>query len=97
MDVSNTYPTEEMKNLFEAILSLKNQDEAMRFFRDLLTEAELKEFANRWTMVQMIAGGVPYIDIAAKLHVSTTTVNRVAKWLHSGIGGYKLVLKRLSK
>ncbi|KKR02508.1 MAG: TrpR like protein, YerC/YecD [Microgenomates group bacterium GW2011_GWB1_40_9] len=94
MDVSPDYPTAEMKNLYKAILTLKTPDEATRFFRDLLTEAEIKEFSNRWKMVQMIAQGISYLDIAKKLGVSTTTVNRCAKWLHNGMGGYKLALDR---
>jgi TrpR-related protein YerC/YecD len=94
MDISPDYPTEEMKSLYKAILTLKTPDEAARFFRDLLTEAEIKEFANRWQMVQMIARGISYLDIAKKLGVSTTTVNRCAKWLHHGMSGYKLVLDR---
>ncbi len=94
MDVSHDYPTEETKSLFKTILTLKTPDEAARFFRDLLTEAEIKEFANRWQMVKMIAQGISYLDIATKLGVSTTTVNRCAKWLHHGMGGYKLALDR---
>lgn len=94
MNVSPDYPTEEMKNLYKAILTLKTPDEAARFFRDLLTEAEIEEFSNRWQMVKMIARGIPYLEIAHKLGVSTTTVNRVAKWLHNGMGGYKLALDR---
>jgi len=94
MDISSDYPTEEMKHLYKAILTLKTSDEAARFFRDLLTEAEIKEFSNRWQMVQMITRGIPYLEIAHKLKVSTTTVNRVAKWLNNGMGGYKLVLDR---
>lgn len=97
MDTSPDYPTEEMKSLYKAILTLKTADEAARFFRDLLTEAEIKEFSNRWQMVQMIAKGISYLDIAKSLGVSTTTVNRCAKWLHNGMGGYKLVLKRCKK
>ncbi len=94
MDTSPDYPTEKMKNLYKAILTIKSPDEAARFFRDLLTEPEIKEFANRWQMVQMIARGISYLDIAKKLGVSTTTVNRCAKWLNHGMGGYKLALDR---
>lgn len=97
MDISPDYPTKEMKDLYKAILALKTADEATRFFRDLLTEAEIMEFSNRWQMVQMIAQGTSYLDIAKTLGVSTTTVNRCAKWLHHGMGGYQLVLKRLHK
>lgn len=92
------YPTEEMKDLFKAILSLKNIDEASHFFRDLLTIAELKEFANRWKIARLLfENRYSYSEIAKKCSVSTTTVTRVAHWLHHGIGGYVSVLKRFGK
>lgn len=90
-----SYPTQEMNDLFQAILSLKTKNEAANFFRDLLTPAELKEFANRWQMVKLLMKGVPYIEIATKLHTSTATVTRVAHWLHNGMGGYKSVANRI--
>ncbi|PJC41131.1 MAG: hypothetical protein CO042_00100, partial [Parcubacteria group bacterium CG_4_9_14_0_2_um_filter_41_8] len=39
-------------DLFRAILSLKDISEARKFFRDLLTEAELIEFGKRWQAAQ---------------------------------------------
>jgi uncharacterized protein YerC len=32
--------------------------------------------------------------VAKRAHASTTTVTRVAQWLHNGEGGYRLALKR---
>ena len=93
-DTPYSYPTEQMKELFSAILSLKSKDEATGFFRDLLTIAELKEFSNRWQMVKMLYVGKPYTEIAKKLNVSTTTISRVAHWLQNGFGGYKSVADR---
>lgn len=84
-----------MKELFEAIRKIKSTDEAARFFRDLLTIAELKEFANRWQAVKMLVQGKSYAMIAAKLGMSTATVTRVAQWLHHGMGGYQILAKRL--
>lgn len=89
------YPTKPMKELFEAILSLKDSKEASQFFRDLLTPAELAEFANRWQMVKMLLKNKPYIEIAKELKTSTATVTRVAHWLHNGMGGYQLVADKL--
>lgn len=89
------YPTNEMKELFDAILSLKNETEAKNFFRDLLTMAEIKEFANRWQTVKLLIRHESYADIAKKLNVSTATVTRVAHWLKHGFGGYKAIAKRL--
>ena len=84
-----------MKALFGAILLLKTPEETANFFRDLLTIAELKEFANRWQMVQMLTVGSPYLEIAQTLNVSTTTVSRVAHWLNDGYGGYQTIIERV--
>jgi len=84
-----------MEELFDAILEIRSKDEARNFFRDLLTLAELKEFANRWQIVKMLVANTPYTEIAKKLNVSTTTVTRVAHWLNAGEGGYKAVATRL--
>ena len=46
--------------LYKAILSLKNQEECKMFLRDLLTEAEIKEFANRWRVAQMLNKKISY-------------------------------------
>lgn len=91
----SSYPTNEMKELFKAILSLKTEEEAAEFFRDLLTISELKEFANRWQMVKLLSQRKPYHEIAQKLQTSTTTVARVAHWLKNGFGGYKSVADRM--
>lgn len=84
-----------MKELFDAILEIRSKEEAANFFRDLLTIAELTEFANRWQMVKRLVRGESYLDIAQELHVSTTTVARVAHWLKSGCGGYEAIASRL--
>jgi len=94
---NKTHPDKKTKELFEAILKLKNKDEAAKFFRDLLTIAEIKEFSNRWQAAKLLSKGLPYAEVAERLKMSTTTVSRVAHWLFRGRGGYKLILKRISK
>lgn len=89
------YPTLAMKELFAAITLIRNEKEAVEFFRDLLTIAELEEFANRWQMVKRLYKGTSYLDIAGELNVSTTTVTRVAQWLHAGTGGYRTIASRV--
>ena len=81
--------------LLRAILCLKGQNEARRFFRDLLTEPEINEFSRRWQAARMLDGGIPYSQIEAATGLSSTTVARVSRWLKDGMGGYKLVLGRL--
>jgi TrpR-related protein YerC/YecD len=94
-DTPASYPTPAHKELFEAILSLKNTQEAANFFRDLLTSAEINEFANRWQIVKLLTQRKSYLTIAQKLNVSTTTVTRVAHWFQNGMGGYRTIVDRL--
>lgn len=85
----------ELKELYKAILKLKNIDECRRFFRDLCTLEELVEMSKRWQAARMLAKKRSYRDIAEETDLSTTTVARVAHWLNYGEGGYQLMLDRL--
>lgn len=81
--------------LYRAILTLKNVGEARRFFRDLLTENEIAEFAERWKVARMLAAEVSYTEIVRETGLSSTTVARVSRWVNKGMGGYRLALRRL--
>lgn len=95
--VNHLRVTKETKELLRAILSLKNSDEAERFFLDLLTPEEIREFGRRWQAARMIADGISYRNVAKRTGLSTATVTRVARWLNKGMGGYRLILDRVSK
>ncbi len=82
-------------NLYRAILALRTEKEAQKFFRDLLTEPEIREFANRWKVAQMLNQKIQYEIIEKETGMSSTTIARISKWLNDGMGGYKLMLKRL--
>lgn len=84
----------DIDELYGAILSLKDLGEAKSFFRDLLTEGEIKEFAERWKVATMLANGTPYTSIISVTGLSSTTVARVARWVKKGTGGYRLILRR---
>ncbi len=86
-----------ISQLYKAILSLKNEDESRRFFRDLLTEPEIKEFASRWQVANMLENNINYDIITKKTGMSSTTIARISKWLNKGYGGYKLMIKRLNE
>jgi TrpR-related protein YerC/YecD len=83
-----------LDELADAFLRLRNRDEARRFLRDLCTRGELEALAHRWQIVRLLEEGVPYLEIAERVHTSTATVTRVAQWLRHGTGGYELVLRR---
>lgn len=85
----------EEKALFEAVLQLKSVEECRRFFYDLCTPGEVEEFTDRWRIARFLAREIPYREISEKTGVSTTTVGRVARFLHHGNDGYKIVLNRM--
>jgi len=89
--------SKDAKSLYKAFLALDSTEEAKKFLRDLLTEAEIKEFANRWKVANMLAEKINYLKIEKETGMSSTTIARISKWLTNGMGGYKLVIKRLNK
>lgn len=88
--------TKENKQLVEAVLALKNADEAKRFLRDLMTEKEIKEFANRLEAARLLSGDEQYKGIIESTGLSSTTIARIQKWLNGSLGGYRLILARLN-
>lgn len=91
----NILSNKDTKALLQAILSLKDEKESKKFFRDLLTEAEIKEFANRWKVARMLNQKIQYKDIEKATGMSSTTIARIQKWLTDGMGGYRLMLDRV--
>ena len=86
-----------LDELADAVLSLRDRDEARRFLRDLCTLPELEALAHRWQTVRLLEQGVPYVEIAERVPTSTATVTRVAQWLRHGTGGYRIALDRVPK
>jgi TrpR-related protein YerC/YecD len=87
----------EIDDLYTAILQLESLDECRRFFGDLLTEYEVKEFVKRWKAARMLSENIPYTQIEAETGLSTRTIARVGRWLKKGKGGYAMMLKRTAK
>jgi len=82
--------------LIESILILKNADQAKRFLRDLMTEGEIEEFANRLETARLLFKNVQYGAITESTGLSSATIARISKWFNGSLGGYRLVLNRLS-
>lgn len=88
--------TAKNKQLVASILQLKNADEAKRFLRDLMTPLEIEEFGNRIEAASLLSSNMQYNYITEKTGLSSKTIARIAKWLGGSLGGYRLVLSRLS-
>ncbi len=87
--------SKDTKKLFKALLSLENEAECRKFLRDLLTESEIKEFSNRWKVARLLEEKVPYEEITRQTGMSSTTIARIQKWKEKGMGGYRLMLKKI--
>ena len=88
-----------IRELYEALLLLKNTDEISRFFNDLCTPQEIKALAERWRVCKLLdQGTLSYREINSLTGASLVTIGRVARFLKTEPHhGYKLILSRLHK
>jgi len=84
----------DVEALFDALLSLESRNEAAAFLRDLCTLGEIRDLAQRWTVVRLLDAGLHYSEISRRTGASTATITRIASWLNHGEGGYRLLLER---
>lgn len=83
--------------LYDAVLELKDEEEAAKFFEDLCTVNELKSLSQRLVVAKMLTQHCVYSDIVAKTGASTATISRVNRSLSYGAGGYDDIFERLEK
>jgi len=93
--MADDWRTPDVEALFEAVLRLESRDETEHFFRDLCTLNELRDMAQRWAVVRMLASGLHYAEISRTTGASTATITRIASWFNHGEGGYRAMLDRL--
>lgn len=89
--------TDEVRELFEALLSLENEEECRMFFEDVCTVKEIREMAQRLKVAKMLKNRTSYSAINSQTGVSTATISRVSRCLDYGSGGYDLVISRMGK
>lgn len=93
----NAWITDETHALARAFVALREEDEALRFLRDLCTVTELRELGERWQVARLLDGGASYAQIQRQTGASSATISRVGQWLRYGRGGYRLVIDRLAE
>lgn len=79
--------------LTRVLASLRDPAAVDAFLEDLCTPAEIEAMADRWSVVPLLAAGMPYRQIHETTGVSVTTVGRIARCLESGSGGYRAALE----
>ncbi len=82
-------------DLLKVFLSLKNEEELKMFFRDLMSERDLREFAMRWEVAKLLDAGITYEKIQEKTGAAMETISKISRWLKEGCGGYKMMIERM--
>lgn len=82
--------------LMQAVLELKTEEDAYRFFEDICTIAELKSMAQRLEVATLLRKKVTYQEIARKTGASSATISRVNRALTYGADGYQQVLDAIA-
>lgn len=84
-----------MQQFYKAVLTLKTEDEARRFFDDVATIKELLDLSSRLEVARMLSEKKVFNEISKETGASSATISRVNKCLTYGEGGYETALKRM--
>jgi len=91
------YKSEELDELFKAILTLEDEEDCYRFFEDLCTVKELRSIAQRLHVARLLSSKMKYTEIEERTKASTATISRINKCLMYGSDGYQRIIARLEK
>src|SRR3989344_7495558 len=82
-------------DLIEAFANCKTIKDAAMFAQDLLTESELSFLSRRLRIAKLLLQNKTYGEIQDVLHVSQTTVAKIAFWLNHRGEGFRKMIKKL--
>ena len=85
-----------IKQFYEAVLSLENEEECRKFFDDVATIKEVLDLSARLEVARMLDSGAVFSEISKETGASSATISRVNKCLTYGEGGYRTVLERIT-
>lgn len=83
--------------LYQAILTLKSEEECKQFLEDLCSISELMAMEQRFQVAACLHKGMIYNDILAETGASSATISRVNRSLQYGRGGYMTVFERMKE
>lgn len=97
MSYESKLKREDVDELFDAVLLLRDREECYRFFEDICTVNEIHAIAQRLQVAKLLNIGKTYNEIEQQTKASTATISRINKCLQYGADGYKIVLKRMQE
>lgn len=83
-------------DMYRAILTLKTEEECMRFFDDLCSVTELRAMEQRFQVAMLLNKGHIYSSILEKTGASSATISRVNRSLQYGADGYEIAFRRMN-
>lgn len=89
--------SKQVKELYEAILSLSTQEDCRVFFEDVCTVNEILEMSQRFAVARDLVEGKTFAVIGKETGASSATISRVNKCVLYGGGGYRRVLDRMKE
>ena len=81
---------------FEAVLTLRTQEDCKRFFEDICTIKELQAISQRLRVACLLDSGNNYLEVSGATGASSATISRVNRCLNYG-SGYRKALDNLKK
>lgn len=82
---------------WSAITLIEDRNEAISFLKDIFTPTEIRMFAKRLQVADMLAKGYKYEDIRNFVRVTDQTIASVNNKLNFGEDGLLKILQRLEK
>ena len=88
------HPGEDL--FYEALLSLRTEEELRLFLEDICTIKELQSLFQRFRVACLLDGGSNYLETSEATGASSATISRVNRCLNYG-NGYRMALDNLKK
>lgn len=82
-------------DLVNAMVACQNISEAALFLQDLLTMKEMKTLAKRLQIAKLLLSGMTYEQIEETLHVSHSTVAKIAAWITERGEGFRKIIEKI--
>ncbi len=95
MSYESRFKSEEIGELFKAILALESEEDCYRFFEDICTVNEIHAISQRWHVAKLLNEHKTYNEIEDITKASTATISRINKCLVYGADGYRRILERI--
>lgn len=86
-----------LNELYSIAGFLRDKQQIINFFKDILTPSEEIMLARRIQIARMLLEGYSHIQISIKLNTGIDTITRVQRWLRGGLGDYVKALGKITK